>query len=91
MLSIAKHQGSANQNHTEISLYTSHNDYHQKEHKYQILKRIQRNGTPHTLLVEMSTGAATMQKYGDFSKTKNNAIGPSNSTPGYMLKNKTKH
>ena len=68
MLSIAKHQESANQNHHEVSVYTNHNGYHQKEHKYQILMRIQRNGTPHTLLVEMSIGAAPVEKLWRFLK-----------------------
>ena len=33
MLSIAKHQGNANQNHNEISPHTCQNAYHQNEHK----------------------------------------------------------
>ena len=34
----------------------------------QILMRIQRNGTPHTLLVEMSIGAAPVEKLWRFLK-----------------------
>ena len=33
MLSIASHQGNANQNHNEISPHTCQNAYHQNEHK----------------------------------------------------------
>jgi len=32
MLSIASHQGNANQNHNEISPHTCQNAYHQNEH-----------------------------------------------------------
>ena len=33
MLNISKHQGNANQNHSEISPHTCQNGCHQKEHK----------------------------------------------------------
>ena len=33
MFSIINHQGNANQNHKEIQLHSSYNDYHQKEKK----------------------------------------------------------
>ena len=53
MLNIINHQGSANQNHNEISSYTSQNDYHRKEYKSEILERMWRKGNPPVLLLVM--------------------------------------
>ena len=53
MLSIANHQGNANQNHNEILPHSCQNGYQLKEHKKQVLVRIWRKRNPHTLFIGM--------------------------------------
>ena len=53
MLKITNYQRDANQNHNEISPHTCQNDYHQKDHKQQMLVRMWRKGNPVTPLVRM--------------------------------------
>ena len=65
-LSIVNHQ--RNQKHNEISLHTCRNGYHQKEHKQQMLARMQRKGNHCIPLVGMLIGTVTEKQYGGFSK-----------------------
>ena len=60
MLNIADHQGNANQNYNEISSHTCQNGLNQ-QHKKQGLVRMRRKRNPLALLVEMQTGAATVE------------------------------
>ena len=62
MLTITNHQGNPMQNHDEISPHTFQNDYHQKDNIQKVLVRKQRKGNPHTLLVKVIIGTATMLK-----------------------------
>ena len=61
MLNIINHQGNANQNHNEISLHSSQNHHHQKDHKYRMSAKMWRKGNPHMLLMGMLIGAATVE------------------------------
>ena len=56
MLSIAGHQGNANQNNNDTSSYSCQKGCHQKERKGQILAGIWRKGNTYTLLVECELG-----------------------------------
>ena len=72
MLNITIHQGNANQNHNEIPPYTGQNGHHNQSNKQQVLERMWRKGNPSALLVEMQTGAITMENSMEFpQKTKN--------------------
>ena len=71
MLSITSHQRDASLNHNEVPSHTSQSGQH-KEINKQILERMQRKGNPSTLLVEMQTGAATVENTMEFpQKTEN--------------------
>jgi len=61
VINITHHQGSANQNHSELSSHTCQNDKNQKHKKQQVLARIQSKRNPCSLLVGMQTGAATVK------------------------------
>ena len=52
-LNITNHQRNANQRQKDILPHTCHSDYHQKEHKKQMLGRMWSKGNPLTLLVRM--------------------------------------
>ena len=60
MLIIANYQRNANQNYNEIPPHTNQKDYHQEIHN-KCQKRVQRKGSPLTLLVVIQIGAATKE------------------------------
>ena len=71
MLSITSHQRDANLKHNEIPLDSSESGQHKQINK-QVLERLQRKGNPSTLLVEIQTGATTVENSMEFpQKTKN--------------------
>ena len=61
MLHITCHQGNTNQNHNESPPHPSENGENSQGRKPQMLERMRRKGNPHTLLVGMWTGAATLE------------------------------
>ena len=68
MFKTTNHQGNANQNYTKISPYTCQNGHNYQDKKQQMLERMWRKGNPHTLLVGMQTGAATMENSREISQ-----------------------
>ena len=61
MLNVTNHQRNANENHNALSSHTSQNGYHQYINKQQVIASMWRKGNPHTLLVGMQIGAATVE------------------------------
>ena len=61
MFNITNHQGNANQNNTKISPHARYNGYNHQDKKQQMLERMWRNRNPHTQLVGMQIGAASME------------------------------
>ena len=61
MFNITNHQGNANQNNTKIPPHTCENGYNHQDKKQQMLEMLWRNRNPHSLLVGMQTGAASME------------------------------
>ena len=62
MLNITHYQRNANQDHNEVPFHTSQNGYDPKVYKQLMLERVWRKVNPLTLLVEMQTSTATMEK-----------------------------
>ena len=61
MLNITHYQRNANQNHNEVPIQASQNDFNPKAYKQEMLERVWRKGNPLTLLVAMQTSTATVQ------------------------------
>ena len=68
MPDITNHQRNANENHNALSSHTSQNGYHQYINKQQVIASMWRKGNPHTLLVGMQIGAATVESSTEFLK-----------------------
>ena len=81
---ITNYQGNTNQNHNEILPDTCQNGYYQKDNQEQVLGRMWRKGNPHTLLVRLQIGAATVENSMEIpQKIKNRTTTwSSNSTSG---------
>ena len=60
MFNIINYQGNANQDYNEISPHPGQNGYNEQDRK-QVWERMWREGNPHTLLVGVQTGEATME------------------------------
>ena len=72
MFNIISYQGNGNQNYNEISPHSSQNGYNQQDRKQEVLERMWGEGNPHTLLVGVQTGVATMENSMEIpQKTKN--------------------
>ena len=66
MLNITHYQRNANQSHNEIPSHVIQNGCYQKNHKKEMLERVQRKENPLTLLVEMQIGTVTMENSVEF-------------------------
>ena len=60
-INTVSHQGTANQNHSEIPLYTHKDSYSKKDRQSQLLVRIWRNWNPHALLMRLLSSAAALE------------------------------
>ena len=66
MLNVAPHQGTTNQNPTQISPHASQSGQNEQIRRLSMLERMWRNGNPLALLVGMQTGAATLENRVEF-------------------------
>ena len=88
MLNMAHYQRNATQNYSEAPPHTSQNGRHEEVHKQEMLERVWREGNSPRLLLEMYTGAATMENSMEgLSKTTDRvAIRSNNPTPGHTAR-----
>ena len=87
MLNISSYQRDASENHNEIPLHTNTGQNgHDEQINKQVLVRLWRKANPSALLVEMQTGADTVENSMEFpQKNKNGtAFRSSNSTAGII-------
>jgi hypothetical protein len=61
MFNFPSYKRDENQNYTKISSYLSQNDHIQGQEEQQILRKMQQNRNPHTLLVGMQVSTTVME------------------------------